>query len=149
MAPFQPDPVGGEKAGNTHTETMVVNTESPAKEAPGTKPSAAKNPLAGCQQCHVNVEAKYLKSAHFRKNIACTDCHGPSKGHLADENNEVKPDEVFARKDVDRLCEKCHPCSREASSGKASLPPGQRQVCTECHRAHDFKARAPAVPARR
>jgi hypothetical protein len=99
---------------------------------------AKGNPLAGCQLCHVDVEDEYVKSRHFRGNVACAKCHGPSKKHAADENNEVKPDEVFARTDVDRLCGRCHTCSRKVPPAWLRFLRGRRQVCTECHGAHGF-----------
>jgi hypothetical protein len=102
------------------------------------KDKPKKNPLAGCQLCHVDVEDEYVESEHFHEKVACTECHGPSKGHVADENNEVKPDEVFARKDVDRLCSKCHDCERDIPPGWSDLPPDKRKVCSECHLAHEF-----------
>ncbi len=95
-------------------------------------PEIPKNPLAGCQQCHVDVEQEFIGSVHFNEDIACTDCHGPSEGHLADENNDVKPDELFARHDVDRLCSDCHRCARREEAD----PPGHSKVCTECHGWH-------------
>ncbi|NQU24834.1 MAG: hypothetical protein HQ567_26425 [Candidatus Nealsonbacteria bacterium] len=106
-----------------------------AEDGPTKKDPAEKNPLAGCQQCHVDIEDEYAPSLHFKQKVSCKDCHGPSKGHLADENNEVKPDRLFARKDVDRLCGKCHECARETDDET----PGQRaKVCTDCHGPHDL-----------
>jgi hypothetical protein len=96
-------------------------------------PTISKNPLAGCRQCHVDVEEQYVGGVHYKENVACTRCHGPSEGHIADENNEVKPDELFARDDVDRLCGECHECFREDDAD----PPGERKVCTECHGSHE------------
>jgi formate-dependent nitrite reductase cytochrome c552 subunit len=117
---------------------VTADTEPPRKDVPKTKASPEKNPLAGCLQCHVNVEKKFVKSLHFKKKISCTDCHGPSQGHVADENNDVKPDQVFARKDVDRLCSKCHDCGRTITAAEKALPADKRQVCSQCHRAHAF-----------
>ena len=114
--------------------------ETPVNEGPVEEPSAKedlseRNPLAGCQQCHVDIEDEYAVSLHFKMKIACTDCHGPSEGHLADENNEVKPDEVFARKDVDRLCGTCHGCSRPTADESTA---DRSKVCTDCHGPHDL-----------
>jgi len=109
------------------------------KEPPAPKPATEKNPLAGCQQCHVDIEDEYGPSLHFQEKVACTECHGPSKGHLADENNEVKPDELFARKDVDRLCGRCHECSRPAEPKRIPKSSPDYQVCTDCHGHHDLK----------
>jgi hypothetical protein len=106
--------------------------------ASGTKSSTSKNPLAGCQQCHVDVETKYVKSLHFKGKVACMDCHGPSKGHLADENNEIKPDKLFTRKNTDRLCGDCHACSRPKLPPTTSQPPSERKVCTDCHGSHEL-----------
>jgi len=108
-------------------------------ERPEPKASAGRNPLAGCQLCHVDIEDEYMPSRHFKETIACTECHGPSEGHLADENNEVKPDEVFARKDVDRLCSECHECSRELANDPPVKSPAKERVCTDCHGSHELK----------
>ena len=98
-------------------------------------PTPAANPLAGCRMCHVDVEDEFVGSAHFDGNVGCTNCHGSSEGHLADENNEVKPDELFAREDVDRLCGACHACARRSEAGaRPTLPP----VCIDCHGPHSL-----------
>ena len=111
--------------------------DAPTEIKSGTE--AGKNPLAGCQLCHVDVEDEYTPSRHFKEKIACTKCHGRSEGHLADENNEVKPDEVFAREDVDRLCSECHECSREPANDPPVESAAQRRVCTDCHGSHELK----------
>jgi len=104
---------------------------SEANDKPASKRS---NPLAGCVMCHVDVEDEYVKSKHYNKlQGGCADCHGPSEGHLADENNDIKPDELYASKDVDRLCGRCHDCSR-----KTKTPMDKRKVCTDCHKSHKF-----------
>ena len=93
---------------------------------------AEPNPLAGCVQCHVDVSDKFEGGTHHREEVTCIDCHGPSEGHLADENNEVKPDEVFARADVGRLCSECHDCDRLLPD----KPTAKRKVCIDCHGSH-------------
>ena len=111
--------------------------------SPDAKPDASAeyplqaNPLAGCSLCHVDIEDEFVGSLHFEEKVGCITCHGPSEGHLADENNEVKPDEVFARPDVNRLCERCHECSRPKPPKRELTKDGQRKVCTDCHGAHD------------
>jgi hypothetical protein len=94
------------------------------------------NPMAGCTLCHVDIGDLFAGSKHESAAIGCTTCHGPSKGHVADENNDVKPDEMFARNDVDRICGTCHECTRRIPAGWENLPVEQRQVCTECHGSH-------------
>lgn len=94
------------------------------------------NPLAGCVMCHTDVGDRFTGSRHHKEEISCVDCHGPSDGHVADENNDVKPDETFAREDTDRLCGACHGCDRRIPSNWATIPPQDREVCTECHGSH-------------
>ncbi|MBL7041326.1 MAG: hypothetical protein ISR77_22000 [Pirellulaceae bacterium] len=97
------------------------------------------NPLAGCSLCHVDVEDEYVGTAHFKESVGCKTCHGPSKGHLADENNEVKPDEMFARKNVDRLCAECHDCDRPEPTKTLKGKDKNAPVCIDCHGHHDQK----------
>jgi len=96
------------------------------------------NPLAGCSLCHVDVEDEFVGTLHFEEKVGCSTCHGPSEAHLADENNEVKPDEVFARENVDRLCGRCHECPRPKSEKLELTPAGEPKVCTDCHGPHDL-----------
>ncbi len=110
--------------------------KDPVEEDLAEESPTEKNPLAGCQQCHVDIEDEYAVGLHFKEKVSCKDCHGPSNAHLADENNEVLPDEVFARKDVDRLCEKCHDCTRPTA---AESPADRSKVCTDCHGPHDLR----------
>ncbi len=91
--------------------------------------------VAGCDTCHVDVVDQFVSSRHFQEEVGCTHCHGPSREHAADENNEIKPDEVLARSDIDRLCGECHKCTRPPSKNTAS-PQVRPQVCTDCHSAH-------------
>ena len=100
----------------------------------GEMESIEANPLGGCVACHVDVEDELNKSIHLVEEVGCVECHGPSDGHVRDENNEVPPDEVFARKDVDRLCGECHKCSRP----KVEPPPPDHKVCTDCHQPHSL-----------
>jgi len=104
--------------------------------------SEAANPLAGCVMCHTDVGDQFQGSVHQKEAVGCTDCHGESKGHVADENNEVKPDEVFARKDVDRRCSECHECSRPGADRPPAESPATRHVCTDCHGSHKLAKHA-------
>lgn len=130
----------------TACATCCHRTERPPSDmrAPPRALSARPNPFAGCTMCHVDVEDELEGGTHVAKRVGCVACHGPSKGHVADENNEVKPDELFPKKDTDRLCGRCHKCSQPAAER-----PAQRKVCTECHGAHAFpKTRAASRPGR-
>ena len=97
------------------------------------------NPLSGCVMCHVDVEDEYLHSKHHSvAKISCVACHGPSKGHVADENNEIKPEETFARQDIDRLCGRCHECPQKAGASPTETSSPDYKVCTDCHAAHSL-----------
>jgi len=91
----------------------------------------------GCALCHVDVGEETRDASHRREGVGCVECHGESEGHVEDENNEVPPDEVFARQDVDRLCADCHDCSRDVDIEPETAESGK--VCTDCHRAHTFE----------
>ena len=110
-----------------------------AADDPDEAGTAQGNPMAGCLQCHVDIESAYKSSKHYQVGkTRCIDCHGPSLEHVGDENNEVKPDERFARADIDSLCGECHDCSRTIPPSPATLPLNKPKVCTDCHPAHGF-----------
>ncbi len=96
-----------------------------------------KNPLGGCDLCHVDVADQYTPSAHFTSpedKVGCADCHGPSDGHVRDENNEVPPDRAFATaEEVNGFCVTCHECERPRES---DTPATAKLSCTDCHQAH-------------
>ncbi len=158
-----PNPSAEEPAGSQEeTEASPRPGAAPPPEGPSeATPATAKegetqagakfpeyplqdNPLAGCPLCHVDVEDELVGTLHFEEKVGCITCHGPSEGHLADENNEVKPDEMFARADVDRLCERCHECFRPKPEKPELTEEGQRKVCIDCHGPHDCALAADA-----
>jgi len=104
--------------------------------------AATAETLGACDTCHVDVVDEFTGSVHSDERVGCADCHGASDGHIADENNEVKPDRIFAHADVDRLCATCHECSRSRPVGP---PAADHQVCTDCHAAHRLRPREEAV----
>jgi hypothetical protein len=95
---------------------------------------------SSCAVCHVDAADQWNGTVHERSAVGCVECHGPSHGHVEDENNEVSPDEVFVRADVDRLCAECHRCGRApvTPAQAALLPAVTPAVCTDCHIAHQF-----------
>ena len=97
--------------------------------------AAAEEQVGMCGTCHVDVVDDFAGSLHQAEDVGCVECHGPSEGHVEDENNEVKPEEVFARADVDRLCGECHRCPDPAA--KREPGPGEKhKVCIDCHGPH-------------
>jgi hypothetical protein len=113
------------------------NGRFPRRGADPTAASAASaNPLGGCATCHTDVTDAFATSEHHKRKMRCEDCHGPSLKHIDDENNEVKPDRTFGRKDVDPFCRKCHECTRPGAAAGSTRPASEHKTCTECHEAH-------------
>ncbi len=89
----------------------------------------SKLPDAGvCGRCHVSSALEWGVSVHSRWGVGCTDCHGGSSGHVADERNNVKPDRIARATAVAGLCAGCHErgCPRTR----------RRDSCQNCHHAH-------------
>jgi len=113
--------------GGLSCEPARRETGGVAATRTSSRPSGA---MSGCSICHVDVEVASKGSKHVAADIGCADCHGKSEGHVRDENNEVKPDRVFAPAEINSFCGDCHDCSLPADK---RLPP---KVCTDCHDAH-------------
>ena len=76
---------------------------------------------------------------HAAAGIGCIRCHGPSKAHLADENNEVKPDRMPKRDRIDSFCASCHKCSRPVKPVPPAATRPKPKTCTDCHGTHKIK----------
>lgn len=97
--------------------------------------------MSWCLTCHINIRDALRGGKHLQGEISCVECHGASERHARDENNEIKPDQVFKRGDVDRACGECHECARKTSADEPGAAP---KVCSDCHPAHSFKAKTAA-----
>jgi hypothetical protein len=99
------------------------------------KPADAPSPNSGCYVCHANFEDEAISTVHGANKIGCSDCHGPSLDHRADEANVTAPDVMFVRGEVDAACLQCHERhERKEPKEKKSVP--KNPVCTDCHGAH-------------
>ena len=136
---------GGTGVSPVHGQDARATPLSARNLCPGKAEAADENPLAGCTMCHIDVEDEFVGGVHYKEKVGCKKCHGPSEGHVADENNEVKPNELFARKDIDRLCGTCHECPKPKKSEPAAAP--KCKVCTDCHGAHEFPVAAKEEPS--
>ena len=86
-----------------------------------------------CARCHVSSSLEWGISKHSMvadsaRAPNCTGCHGPSKGHIADEQNSVKPERVPHGAAIATLCKECHRAGCPKSKEKAS--------CETCHHPH-------------
>jgi sulfatase modifying factor 1 len=81
-----------------------------------------------CSRCHVAQVLEWSTSSHQNANVACQNCHGPSKAHVANERNEVKPDRLPRAAAIAGLCQTCHAsgCPKTA----------RRDACESCHHPH-------------
>jgi hypothetical protein len=124
---------------------MATTSDTPEDEEPAVVEKAvekpAGNPMGGCGMCHIDIEDELFPSVHFKKKIGCVKCHGRSLAHLADENNEVAPDQMFTKKNTDKLCQTCHDCGRD----EVAEQPETHKICTQCHGAHTLSPPAKKV----
>jgi hypothetical protein len=64
----------------------------------------ARKDAGVCARCHVISVAEWGYSKHRKTGTDCIACHGASQGHVIDERNNVKPDQIPRRADVAKLC---------------------------------------------
>ncbi len=117
---------------------------------------AGSNPLgpnAACYICHMTYVKEPMSRAHLQHKVYCINCHGPSVGHVNDEDiGATKPDIYFKRDQIDASCRKCHAThvaaprkviARWLERKLTTSPP----VCTDCHGLHKIKRSKDAKPA--
>src|SRR5439155_5258770 len=81
-----------------------------------------------CARCHVVSVLEWGISKHVAAKTTCQKCHGPSKEHVANERNEVKPDRLPRGAQIAKTCTNCH---------DAGCPKTQPTVsCQKCHHVH-------------
>lgn len=111
-------------------------------------------PNAACYICHMTYVKEPMSRVHLRHKVYCIDCHGPSIGHVNDEDiGATKPDIYFKRNQINASCRKCHSThvaapqkviARWLERKLTTSPP----VCTDCHGLHKIKRSEAAKPAR-
>jgi formylglycine-generating enzyme required for sulfatase activity len=81
-----------------------------------------------CARCHVVSVLEWGISKHVAEKTTCRDCHGPSRAHVANERNEVKPDSRPRGDQIARSCRRCH---------DGGCPETLETVsCQKCHHVH-------------
>src|SRR5262245_24485214 len=111
--------------GANATGLAAEQRASPVALAPG----EADFKAAGvCARCHVVSVLEWGISKHVAAKTTCQRCHGPSKDHVANERNEVKPDRLPRGAQIAKTCTNCH---------DAGCPKTQQTVsCQKCHHVH-------------
>ncbi|MGO8735097.1 MAG: SUMF1/EgtB/PvdO family nonheme iron enzyme [Terriglobia bacterium] len=81
-----------------------------------------------CARCHVLAVMEWGMSAHPKAGTDCVACHGSSRGHVADERDNVKPDRIPRGVAIAVLCATCH---------TAGCPKTKKTAdCQTCHHVH-------------
>jgi formylglycine-generating enzyme required for sulfatase activity len=93
-----------------------------------------------CARCHVISVVEWGVARHWKSGTNCISCHGPSKGHVIDERNNIKPDRMPRASAIAGLCLDCH---------KDGCPKSRRKAaCQDCHHVHALvNPNAPPPPA--
>jgi hypothetical protein len=102
-----------------------------------------------CYVCHGDYESEEMVVVHGKEGTGCIDCHGLSFDHRDDEAHLTPPGKMYARDDVDKMCDDCHD-THDASARKVierwqercperTDPKGL--VCTDCHYQHRLDRR--------
>ncbi len=103
---------------------------------------------SACMVCHIDFDDEELTVQHRKADVMCAACHGACLQHMNDEMAATRPDLLFGRAEVDKMCLQCH---GEHKNQKAvddffkewegrRRPNGQLitkgAVCTDCHGRH-------------
>ena len=81
-----------------------------------------------CSRCHVISVVEWSMSGHPKAGTDCVACHLPSKGHVADERNNVKPERLPRGEQIATLCASCHTSGCPKTQAAAG--------CQTCHHVH-------------
>ena len=90
---------------------LLFLTQMPLPAQPGRPQELDKAGV--CSRCHVTVAlewgiAKHHTITNGTRVPNCTGCHGPSLGHVMDEENGIKPDRIPRGAAIATLCLECH-----------------------------------------
>lgn len=116
-----------------------------------------------CYVCHPDLKTEELTTNHLDMDVTCDECHGLSTEHMHDEMLMTKPDLLFGRAEVNKMCSNptCHNPGGERSvygrqdhrnpaavedfleKWRGRMRPNGRAVsrdsiCTDCHGTHNI-----------
>ncbi len=129
-----------------------------AEESQAEKPGGNSK----CYVCHSDLKTEELTTSHLDMDVTCDQCHGLSTEHMHDEMLMTKPDLLFGRAEVNKMCSNpsCHKPGGERSvygladhdpvaveaffeKWRGRIRPNGRavthdSVCTDCHGTHNI-----------
>ena len=116
-----------------------------------------------CYVCHPAMKTEDVTTSHLKMDITCDECHGSSIEHMHDEMLMTRPDLLFGRSEVNKMCSNptCHKPGDERGiygrqdhkdpkkveaffkewrgrtrpNGRAITPDS---ICTDCHGKHNL-----------
>jgi hypothetical protein len=135
-----------------------------ADEPKAKKPDGEKsNGNSKCYVCHPGLKTEDITTIHLDMGITCDQCHGDSIEHMHDEMLMTKPDLLFGRSEVQKMCSNpmCHKPAGDRNiygqqdhKNKTAVkafhekwmhrirPNGRfitlKAVCTDCHGTHNI-----------
>ncbi len=138
----------------------VCFADQPQAQKPdGEKPGGNSK----CYVCHPGLKTEDITTIHLSMGITCDECHGDSIEHMHDEMLMTKPDLLFGRAEVQKMCSNpmCHKpgddrqiYGQKDHKDQAALnafhekwlnrvrPNGRfitlNAVCTDCHGTHNI-----------
>ena len=110
------------------TAAALLLVAAIALARPQAAPDVQLKQAGVCARCHVISVVEWGISRHQQAGTGCVDCHGASRGHVADERDNVKPDRIPRAAAIAGLCATCH----QAGCPKSK----QADACQNCHHVH-------------
>ena len=127
-APSESEPVVDDNA-STKVAANEVGAEASTSVVAVAESSNVDMPQAGvCSRCQLVSVLVWDGSEHVDAGTSCQECHGTSAGHVANERNEVKPDQLPRGEAIAGLCSDCHEDGCPETSKVAD--------CQSCHHVH-------------
>ena len=127
---------------------LVIGASDEEQERRKEGEEAVLKSNSACMVCHIDFVDEELTVQHQEAGVMCAACHGPCLEHMDDEMAATRPDLVFGRAEVDKMCLECHGEHDDEGAVEAFLkewlgrrrPNGQLitkdSICTDCHGRH-------------
>ncbi len=126
--------------------SLIAATEEDQRRKEGEEAVLKSN--SACMVCHIDFDDEELTVQHRKAGVMCAACHGPCLEHMDDEMAATRPDRLFGRAEVNKMCGECHGEHKNKEAVEAfrkewhgrRRPNGQiitkDSICTDCHGRH-------------